>query len=166
MPIYNRISKQSASCVDDKGVTKYETICEGTAKPLCKKAFAPNGCVSASYNNGFDVIGTEWGTCSCDASKGLYDTDKSCSDATSLKCTFEAPCYQTCESAGMYSTEAACMKNLPGGYKCLKPGTDDGDVNCYVRDMGFAIRYASLPKRNWVCSGPTYNTMYQTLRAW
>ena len=166
MPIYNRISNKSATCVQNN-VTKYETICEGTAKPNCKKTFTPNGCVSNSYNNGFQVIGTEWGTCGCDTSNGAYETSQECKNATGKSCTYAAFCYKSCESQGYYSTEAACKTDLPKGYKCLTPGAAGGNSSCYVRDLqGFAIRYAEMPKRNWLCNGPTYRDLHQTLRAW
>ena len=63
---YNRISNKSATCVDEKGVTRYQTICQGTKKSSCntsKNDFKPNGCVSDTYNNGFEVKGDEWGDC-------------------------------------------------------------------------------------------------------
>ena len=62
----NRISNTSATCVDENKVTKYQTICEGTPESLCKNEgdeFIPNGCVSDTYNNGFEVKGDKWGTC-------------------------------------------------------------------------------------------------------
>ena len=62
---YNKISNKSATCVDEKGVTRYQTICQGTRKSSCGKGyeFKPNGCVSDTYNNGFEVKGDEWGDC-------------------------------------------------------------------------------------------------------
>ena len=65
---YNRISNKSATCVDEKGVTRYQTICKGTTKSSCSARgknyeFKPNGCVSDTYNNGFEVKGDEWGDC-------------------------------------------------------------------------------------------------------
>ena len=64
---YNKISNKSATCVDDKGVTRYQTICQGTPKSKCSTndgyEFKPNGCVSDTYNNGFEVKGDEWGDC-------------------------------------------------------------------------------------------------------
>ena len=64
---YNKISNKSATCVDEKGVTRYQTICQGTRKSSCDTRagyeFKPNGCVSDTYNNGFEVKGDEWGDC-------------------------------------------------------------------------------------------------------
>ena len=64
---YNKISNKSATCVDEKGVTRYQTICQGTRKSSCNTRagyeFKPNGCVSDTYNNGFEVKGDEWGDC-------------------------------------------------------------------------------------------------------
>ena len=86
------------------------------------------------------VEGTDFGDCICDTSKGLYDTDKSCTDATGLKCTGgkKGQCYQTCESADMYSTEDACKTNAPKYTECKF----DADSNCYVRNkIGWGIHY-------------------------
>ncbi len=64
---YNKISNKSATCVDEKGVTRYQTICQGTRKSSCNTRagyeFKPNGCISDTYNNGFEVKGDEWGDC-------------------------------------------------------------------------------------------------------
>ena len=63
----NKISNKSATCVDENNVTKYEKICEGTARSYCDTSngyeFTPNGCVSDTYNNGFEVKGDEFGSC-------------------------------------------------------------------------------------------------------
>ena len=64
---FNRISNKSATCVDENNVTRYQTICQGTPKSKCSTndgyEFKPNGCVSDTYNNGFEVKGDEWGDC-------------------------------------------------------------------------------------------------------
>ena len=64
---YNKISNKSATCVDENNVTRYQTICQGTPKSKCSTnggyEFKPNGCVSDTYNNGFEVKGDEWGDC-------------------------------------------------------------------------------------------------------
>ena len=64
---FNRISNKSATCVDENNVTRYQTICQGTPKSKCSTndgyEFRPNGCVSDTYNNGFEVKGDEWGDC-------------------------------------------------------------------------------------------------------
>ena len=139
--MYSKIDKNSKSCQKDNGVTAYETICPGTARVACKKKFVPNGCSSEQYVlYRLTVEGTDFGDCICDTSKGLYDTDKSCTDATGLKCTGgkEGKCYQTCESAGMYSTEDACKTNAPKYTECKF----DADSNCYVHNKkGWGIHY-------------------------
>ncbi len=152
MPIYNKISNKSDSCVRN-GTTYYETLCPGTPEDRCHKAFTPNGCVSSGYNHGYEVKGTRWGTCGCDTTSGQYDTADACRKATGKGCTSVNSCYRTCESQGYFSTESACKANLPSGYKCASPGADQGNANCYTRyKPGFAIRYASTPKRTWNCS--------------
>ena len=158
MPIYNRISNASASCVTLDGVTKYETICEGTPKSACFRfsnnmKFTPNGCVSFAYNNDFEVKGTEWGTCDCDASKGAYATIEECRSGTNSGCTASSGgCYQTCESQGYYSTKEACLNS---DYKvtCTKTA-NTGD--CYKREMkGFLIKYDES-KRKAMCGHTSY----------
>ena len=140
----NKISNQSASCTTLNGVTKYETICEGTPKSDCFRftndnKFTPNGCVSDAYNNGFEVKGDEWGTCGCDTDKGAYDTIEECRSGTNSSCgAGSGGCYKTCESQGYYSTEEACLNS---DYKvtCTKT-VSTGD--CYKREMqGFLIKY-------------------------
>ena len=151
MPIYNKINNKSDSCVRD-GTTYYETLCTGTPEGRCHKTFTPNGCVSSGYNHGYEVKGTKWGTCGCDTTSGQYDTADACRKATGKGCTSVNSCYRTCESQGYFSTEKACKENLPSGYKCASPGSA-GNSNCYTRyQPGFAIRYASTPKRTWNCS--------------
>ena len=139
--MYSRIDKNSKSCQKINGVTVYETICPGTARVACKKKFVPNGCSSEQYAvYRLTVEGTDFGDCICDTSKGLYDTDKSCTDATGLKCTGgkKGSCYQTCESADMYSTEDACKTNAPKYTECKF----DADSHCYVRNkIGWGIHY-------------------------
>ena len=64
---FNKISNKSATCVDENNVTRYQTICQGTPKSKCSTndgyEFKPNGCISDTYNNGFEVKGDEWGDC-------------------------------------------------------------------------------------------------------
>ena len=168
MPIYNKISNKSDSCVRD-GTTYYETLCPGTPEERCpsSKAFTPNGCVSSGYNHGYEVKGTRWGTCGCDTTSGKYDTADACHKATGKGCTSVNSCYRTCESQGYFSTESACKANLPSGYKCAYPGSA-GNANCFTRyKPGFAIRYASYPKRTWNCSNNGGGAgARQTLVAW
>ncbi len=170
MPIYNKISNKSDSCVRD-GTTYYETLCPGTPEGRCHKTFKPNGCVSSGYNHGYEVKGTRWGTCGCNTANGQYDTADACSKATGKGCTTATyasdSCYKTCESLGYYSTESACKANLPSGYKCAYPGSA-GDAHCFTRyKPGFAIRYADYPKRTWNCSNNGGGAgARQTLVAW
>ena len=155
----NKISNKSASCTTLNGVTKYETICEGTTKSNCfrfsnNKKFTPNGCVSDAYNNGFEVKGDEWGTCGCDESKGAYATIEECRSGTNSGCgKGSGGCYQTCESQGYYSTEEACLNS---DYKvtCTKT-SDPGD--CYKREIkGFLIKYDEDYKRKAICGHAGY----------
>ena len=153
MPIYNRISKASASCKTLDGVTKYQTICQGTAKDECKRSFTSNGCVSASYYNGFYVAGTEWGTCGCDTSKGLYDTSDECREKTKYGCTLVSSCYRSCESLGYFTKREDCEANMPAGSRCLSPGAKEGNSNCFVRQSNsFTITFAPNQKLMYSCS--------------
>ena len=150
MPIRNKISNKSATCIDKKGVTRYETICQGWPKSSCPNntVFTPNGCVSDPYNKDFEVIGEEWGTCSCDTSKGYYDTAESCRNANSDSCIRSYwNCYQTCKSQGYYSTEADCLNSgtvNPGGssYGSITlQGSCPKIQDCYKFNVkGFYIR--------------------------
>ena len=156
--MYSRIDKNSRSCQKDNK-TVYETICPGTARAACKKKFVPNGCSSEQYAvYRLTVEGTDFGDCSCDTSKGLYDTDKSCTDATGLKCTGgkKGSCYQTCESADMYSTEDACKKAASKYTECKF----DAGSNCYAPyKMGWGIHYTHKVEKE---SNRTYNCIRET----
>ena len=152
---YNRISNASASCETLDGVTKYQTICQGTPKSKCpsNKKFTPNKCVSSDYTNGIKVKGDEWGTCGCDTSNGYYDSIETCrTNANSDGCTQSNiyGCYQTCKSKGYYSTEADC-KNT--NYKVTCSKIDD----CYKREIkGFLIKYDEDYKRKAICGHAGY----------
>ena len=147
----NKISNKSASCTTLNGVTKYETICEGTPKSDCfsftnDKKFTPNGCVSDPYNNGFEVKGDEWGTCVCDTDKGAYDTIEKCRSGTKSGCMSSGGCYKTCQG-GYYSTKEACLKSgttNPGGssYGSITlQGSCSKIQDCYKFNVnGFYIR--------------------------
>ena len=155
----NKISNKSASCTTLNGVTKYETICEGTTKSNCfrfsnNKKFTPNGCVSDAYNNGFEVKGDEWGTCGCDESKGAYATIEECRSGTNSGCgAISGGCYKTCESQGYYSTKEEC-ENTTYKVTCTKT-SDTGD--CYKREMkGFLIKYDDESKRKAICGHAGY----------
>ncbi len=112
MPIYNKISNKSDSCVRN-GTTYYETLCTGIPEGRCPSGttFAPNGCVSSGYNHGYEVKGTRWGTCSCNTTSGQYDTRDACHNATGKGCTYVNSCYRTCESQGYYSSKEACLNS-------------------------------------------------------
>ena len=155
----NKISNKSASCTTLNGVTKYETICEGTTKSNCfrfsnNKKFTPNGCVSDAYNNGFEVKGDEWGTCGCDESKGAYATIEECRSGTNSGCgAISGGCYKTCESQGYYSTKEECENTT---YKVTCTKTSDTS-DCYKREMkGFLIKYDEDYKRKAICGHAGY----------
>ena len=155
----NKISNKSASCTTLNGVTKYETICEGTTKSNCfrfsnNKKFTPNGCVSDAYNNGFEVKGDEWGTCGCDESKGAYATIEECRSGTNSSCgKGSGGCYKTCKSQGYYSTKKECENTT---YKVTCTKTSDTD-DCYKREMkGFLIKYDESSKRKAICGRTGY----------
>ena len=155
----NKISNKSASCVTLDGVTKYETICEGTKKSNCFRfsndnKFTPNGCVSDAYNNGFEVKGDEWGTCGCDESKGAYATIEECRSGTNSSCgKGSGGCYKTCKSQGYYSTKKECENTT---YKVTCTKTSDTD-DCYKREMkGFLIKYDEGYKRKAICGHAGY----------
>ena len=153
MPIYNKISNKSDSCVRD-GTTYYETLCQGTPEDRCpsSKAFTPNGCVSSGYNHGYEVKGTRWGTCGCNTANGEYDTIDTCRNKTGTGCASTGGCYRTCKSLGYYSTEADC-KNT--NYKV----TCDKIADCYKRTMqGFLIKYETGEKRRWHCDPRNANS--------
>ncbi|MDO4162363.1 MAG: hypothetical protein Q4D80_05100, partial [Pseudomonadota bacterium] len=148
-PIYNRISNASKSCVRN-GKTYYEKICAGTPKDQCSssKVFTPNGCVSDGYQHGFEVKGTEWGTCGCDTSAGKYDTANVCQNNTGKLCAYSGGCYQTCETFGYYSTEDACKNGMSAN------GVEECRLvsGCYRRvSSGFTIALAQTAKTYYTC---------------
>ena len=153
MPIYNKISNKSDSCVRD-GTTYYETLCPGTPEDRCSsfsgKTFKPNGCVSSGYNHGYEVKGTKWGTCGCDTSNGYYDSIETCrTNANSGGCMRSnvSGCYQTCKSRGYYSSKEACLNSgtiNPDGSSygsVTLQGTCSQLEDCYKFNVkGFYIR--------------------------
>ena len=154
---YNKISKNSNTCYDEKNELRYETICSGFTKRDCdtKKGIFTTTCTSEEYNvAGLKIEGMEFGTCSCDASKGYYDSIETCRSGTNSGCgKGSGGCYQTCESQGYYSTEEACLNS---DYKvtCTKT-SNTGD--CYKREMkGFLIKYDEDYKRKAICGHAGY----------
>ena len=164
----SRISNRSATCVDDNGVTKYETICEGNPEYHClqlKKKFIPNGCVSDAYHHGLIINGDKWGTCGCDTDKGAYDTIEECRSGTNSGCgkSDTESCYRTCEAQGYYSTKEECEKTVDK-VACEKV-SDTSD--CYRKEIkGFFIRYAKDEKRTWRCSDGGANSRTTETHAW
>ena len=143
--LYNKISKDSKTCYDEKNTLRYETICTDPSKAYCdskKGRIYTRTCTSEGYNVlKLKVESMEFGTCVCDLSKQLYETNDDCMKAhesQSLKCTKRDSdwCYQTCEDAGMYSSEDACMTNAPKYTKCNFNGS------CYIRSKpGWGFHY-------------------------
>ena len=160
--LFNKISKDSKTCYDDNHQLRYETICTDPSKQYCdtkKGRIFTHTCTSEGYNVlKLKVESMEFGTCVCDLSKQLYETNDDCMKAhesQSLKCTKRDSdwCYQTCEAAGMYSSEDACKTDTKGySVKCTKVG------NCYKQEMdGFLIKMDSGQKRNWICYDWTHS---------
>ena len=122
----NKISNRSATCVDDKGETKYETICEGDPEYWClknDKKFIPNGCVSDAYHHGVIIKGDKWGTCGCDTSKGYYSTETDCLNSDyKVTCSKIDGCYKR-EIKGFlikydedYKRKVNCSPSLSYGF--------------------------------------------------
>ena len=163
--VYNRISKDSKTCYDDNHQLRYETICTDHDKKYCD---AKEGriftctCTSEEYNvKKLKVESMEFGTCECNLDERLYETNDDCmkaNESQSLKCTMRDSdrCYQTCEDAGMYSSEDACMTNAPKYTKCNFNGS------CYIRSKpGWGIHYThkveKKSNRTYVCSKKKYD---------
>ena len=164
---YNKISKNSNTCYDEKNELRYETICSGFTKRDCdtKKGIFTTTCTSEEYNvAGLKIEGMEFGTCSCDASKGSYDTIEECRSGTNSSCgKGSGGCYKTCKSQGYYSTKKECENTT---YKVTCTKTSDTD-DCYKREMqGFLIRYANDVKRAWYCDDNGGNNRTKETHAW
>ena len=135
---YNRISNTSATCVDENNVTRYQTICQGTPKSKCDTSagyeFKPNGCVSDTYNNGFEVKGDEWGDCLETKCNYKYvrltasDTGTSEIDRQRLRCGKDG---ETCTKEGSTCERTAYCANCSNGtckcgnsdQTCSSPGS-------------------------------------------
>ena len=166
--LYNKISKDSKTCYDEKNTLRYETICTDHNKAYCDtqrgKKFTRT-CTSEEYNIGLKVESMEFGTCECDLDRRFYKTEDDClkaNESQSLKCTKrDSECYRTCEDEGMYSSEDACKKDTKEySVKCTKVG------NCYKQEMdGFLIKIDEHTIRSFSCS--YWNNSYsQTTHAY
>ena len=166
--LYNKISKDSKTCYDEKGTLRYETICTDHNKAYCDtqrgKKFT-HTCTSEEYNIGLKVESMEFGTCECDLDRRFYKTEDDClkaNESQSLKCTNrDSECYRTCEDEGMYSSENACKTDTKGySVKCTKVG------NCYKQEIdGFLIKIDEHTIRSFSCS--YWNNSYsQTTHAY
>ena len=169
----NRIDKTSKTCTRPDGTTVYEKVCEGTIKAACKEKFESNGCFSSSYQvtlyydgsfHGLNVEAAEFGYCRCDSDKGLFGTEKACTETKQLKCYSVGKCYQTCEAGGMYSTKEKCEEGLPGDSQCVASST------CYARHrFGWGIHYSHNSEkydyRNYNC-GSTSGSSVRTTVGW
>ena len=161
--LYNKISKDSKTCYDEKGTLRYETICTDHNKAYCDtqrgKKFTRT-CTSEEYNIGLKVESMEFGTCECDLDRRFYKTEDDClkaNESQSLKCTKrDSECYRTCEDERMYSTKEACKTDTKGySVKCTEVG------NCYKQEMdGFLIKIYEHTIRSFSCrysSNPGYS---------
>ena len=156
--LYNKISKDSKTCYDEKNTLRYETICTDPSKQYCDtqrgKKFTRT-CTSEEYNIGLKVESMEFGTCECDLDRRFYKTEDDClkaNESQSLKCTKrDSECYRTCEDEGMYSSEDACKTDTKGySVKCTKVG------NCYKQEMeGFLIKIYEHTIRSFSCRHPS-----------
>ena len=156
--LYNKISKDSKTCYDEKNTLRYETICTDHNKAYCDtqrgKKFTRT-CTSEEYNIGLKVESMEFGTCECDLDRRFYKTEDDClkaNESQSLKCTKrDSECYRTCEDEGMYSSEDACMTDTKEySVKCTKVG------NCYKQEMyGFLIKIDEHTIRSFSCRHPS-----------
>ena len=153
--LYNKISKDSKTCYDEKNTLRYETICTDHNKKYCDtqrgKKFTRT-CTSEEYNvAGLKVESMEFGSCECDLDRRFYKTEDAClkaNESQSLKCTKrDSECYRTCEDERMYSTEDACKTDTKGySVKCTKVG------NCYKQEMdGFLIKIYEHTIRSFSC---------------
>ena len=158
--LFNKISKDSKTCYDDNHQLRYETICTDPSKQYCdskKGRIFTHTCTSEEYNViKLKMESMEFGTCVCDLSKQLYETNDDCMKANegqSLRCTRRDSdwCYQTCEDAGMYSSEDACKTNAPKYTKCNFNGS------CYIRSKpGWGFHYEhgkeDSDRRRYICT--------------
>ena len=161
--VYNRISKDSKTCYDDNHQLRYETICTDHDKKYCdakEGRIFTRTCTSEEYNvKKLKVESMEFGTCECNLDERLYETNDDCMKAhesQSLKCTKRDSdwCYQTCEDAGMYSSEDACKTNAPKYTECNPYGS------CYKRNkIGWGIHYTHKVEKE---SNRTYNCIRET----
>ena len=142
---FNKISNTSATCVDEKGVTRYQTICQGTPKSKCNTSagyeFKTNGCVSDTYNNGFEVKGDEWGDCvktecnyeyvhltKSDTGTDNYDRQRLRYGIDGEICTTEGSTREQTSSCSYSCSNGSCKCGSNGGPICSPAGS-----NCKIK---------------------------------
>lgn len=119
--ILNKISKDSDSCVDDKGVTRYKTICTGKLSICSSNQTEISTCTSEEYTiegSTVKVKAQTYYNCQCNTTNGYYDTESACksniSNAETQKCTGSTSnCYSiaTCSDSS-YLTNSICMNKI------------------------------------------------------
>ncbi|MCM1297240.1 MAG: hypothetical protein NC311_17000, partial [Muribaculaceae bacterium] len=121
--IYNKISSSSETCVDNSGITRYESVCNGS-RSGCGNKKTISACESFDYityiqGKQVPVIGRKSYNCgSCDTSRGYYDTESSCKSSNSNKaCILSSGCYQT-KCKGYYDTLAECENGKAADATC------------------------------------------------
>ena len=145
----NRISNKSASCVDDNNVTKYQTICSGTPKSRCPIAsnsyeFIPNGCVSDTYTNGFEVKGDEWGTCQKIENTCKYTYAHLTTSDTNASTNFNG-------SSALYSNFQSQRGNTPSAYYY------------YIGGENYYHAYNKISKNSNTCYNENNQLRYETI---
>ena len=158
---FNKISNKSATCVDEKGVTRYQTICQGTPKSKCNTSagdkFKPNGCVSDTYNNGFEVKGDEWGDCvkkDCTyeythLTNSITDYIRGGLDAQTLRFGKDGPtCKNEDDKRTIYQTCA--QYNNSNSYTCGKSGP-----SCNASEAGKTCKVTQTCSLHYNCERGT-----------
>ena len=145
----NKISNKSASCVDDNNVTKYQTICSGTPKSRCPIAsnsyeFIPNGCVSDTYTNGFEVKGDEWGTCQKKENTCKYTYAHLTTSDTNASPNFNG-------SSALYDNFQSHRGNTPSAYYY------------YIGGENYYHAYNKISKNSNTCYNENNQLRYETI---
>ncbi len=142
---FNKISNKSATCIDENNVTRYQTICQGTPKSKCNTSagyeFKTNGCVSDTYNNGFEVKGDEWGDCvktecnyeyvhltKSDTGTDNYDRQRLRYGIDGEICTTEGSTREQTSSCSYSCSNGSCKCGSNGGPICSPAGS-----NCKIK---------------------------------